>query len=222
MAVYPLPKVINQAKYPGVGDVDDCNVIVPFWSLLASGTERTRAKLPTVTAFRAAAGVPDKPGPNGLTNAQALQAINKLYPDAEAFSFVRNHERFVKHLNNGAVASVSIKNNLLPTNMQFGFSGAHQIGIVRNPNDKPGVSDYYLAMNPLGKEGTNLIPISRPELERAAYGLFGDGKIHAVIIPDAAEVVNPIPDSKDARIIELEKLVNELRMKIAAARDILA
>lgn len=215
MAISPLPKVINQRQYPGVGDVDDCNVIVPFWCLIASG-ERTRETLPSVKAFRAAAGVPDRPGATGLTNAQALQAVNKLAPESEAFSFVRNHERFMKHLDRGTVASVSVDSKLLPVDMQYGFTGTHQIGIVRNPRKV--ASGYYLMMNPLAREGSNLVPISRPELERAVYGLFRDGKFHAVMFPDAIEQVDP----KDARIAELEKIVNMLTLKIAAAKDILA
>ena len=176
----PPPGVINQVIYPGVGDTDDCNVITPFWTLIAGGVLK-REQLPTVKAFRAAAGVPDEPGQTGLTNAQALKAIKALVPKAKAVGEILTYTRFVVRLARGNVISLSVDSAKLPARLRFGFFGNHQIGVV-----------YYggllLVANPLASEGSAPLAITEKELRAAAEGLFNDGRFHSVLIPEPVVV----------------------------------
>jgi hypothetical protein len=167
--------VYNQVTWPGVGDADDCWVIATFWSLVAGGV-LSKDQLPSVRAFREAAGVPDRRGKaDGGNNAQILRALRKLAPKSGAYLYSSGMSGFVTALKKGYVASVSVRSGMLPKNMQFGFKGAHQISVVAKDGK-------LYVMNPLAQSGSALMEISEADLRRAAAGLMGDGKVHAVMI----------------------------------------
>lgn len=181
------PTAYSQVTWPGAGDVDDCWVIAPYWALVASRS-CTRVQLPTITVFRAAAGVPDVQGKsNGGNNGQALVAIKAIFPKSGAYSYVGLPAGFYDRLKLGQVASVSVNSALLPSSVQFGFLGNHQIAVALDTDGVP------LVMNPLQREGAPLLRVSVANLNRAAVGLYGDGKFHAVMIPDHPPVVPPAP-----------------------------
>ena len=174
MSVSPLPGVFNQGSWPGVGDWDECFALSAYWALVASGY-MTRAQLPSIAAFRAAAGVPDAPGSTGATNAQALRAIKTLTPQSGAFAFdSASYDALATWLAKGAVASVTVRSSALPARLQFGFAGIHQVDLVAG----------LLLMNPLDQSGHALRPIARAEFGHAAHAYLADGKIHAIVFPE--------------------------------------
>jgi len=166
--------VYNQVHWPGVGDVDDCWVISTFWVLVAAGI-LTRDQLPSVHAFRDAAGVPDKPGPTGGSNAEIVRALNKLTPEAGARLFSGNLSGFVHTLKSGYIASLAVNSMYLPSYLRFGFKGRHQIAVVYQ-NGK------LYVMNPLAKEGSSLLQISQVDLALAAITFSQDGRFHGVMV----------------------------------------
>lgn len=167
--------VYNQVTWPGVGDADDCWVISTFWALVAGGV-LNKDQLPSVRAFREAAGVPDRAGrADGGRNTQILRALKKLAPKSGAYLYGGGMSGFIASLKKGYVASLALNSGLLPKNMQFGFKGLHQVSIVAKDGR------LYM-MNPLAQSGSALMEISEADLRRAAGGFLGDGKVHAVMI----------------------------------------
>jgi hypothetical protein len=195
----PLPGVFNQKTWPGVGDIDDCQVITALWCLQASGT-LTHAELPSVASFRHAAGVPDLPGPTGLTNAQSLLAALRIAPASRAFSYVGAYTGFVYWLAQGAVASLSVVSAHLT--LPYGFAGNHQVGIAL-PHGL-----VTLIMNPLDTMGHQLEMISEANLRKAAEAIYNDGKFHAVIYPAKG-------DTHDAQIAALTAKISKAKAALA-------
>ena len=167
--------VFNQASWSGIGDVDECWIIATYWALVASGVMR-RQDLPTIAEFREAAGRPDLRGPSGGNNRDLMLALRTLVPQADAKRLVGGTlAEFKKELGRGYIASLSVRSSRLPKYLQFGFQGSHQVSVFYK-------GGKFYVMNPLAKEGSALIQISERDLIRAAGGLFGDGKFHAVLI----------------------------------------
>lgn len=164
----------NQLSWAGVGDADECWIIATYWPLVAAGV-MPRSQLPTIAEFREAAGRPDKPGPSGGNNSNLVKALNALAPSAEVKKFDGTLSAFSLQLAYGFIASVSLLSSALPKYLQFGFQGAHQVSIFLQ-------SGKFYLMNPLAKEGSSLVQISGADLRRASGALFGDNKIHAVLI----------------------------------------
>jgi hypothetical protein len=157
--------VFNQVHWVGVGDVDECWIIATFWALVASGGVE-REKLPSIEAFRKAAGRPDRPGPTGGNNYLILKALKRLEPGIDARLYVGGASGFTNMLKRGYIASLSVNSKYLPPNLQYGFKGAHQISVYFQ-------GGKYYVMNPLAKEGSPLQSITLADLQRAAGSLFG-------------------------------------------------
>lgn len=166
--------VFNQASWFGVGDVDECWIIATYWPLVAAGV-MTRDQLPSIAAFRKAAGRPDLPGPSGGNNNDLVKGLKALAPSAEVKLFSSSLSSFSLQLAYGYIASVSLLSSALPEYLRFGFQGAHQVSIFLQ------AGKFYL-MNPLAREGSSLIQIMGRDLAKASGALFGDNKIHAVLI----------------------------------------
>ena len=224
MPISPLPLSYNQVSWPGVGDIDDCQVIAAFWAVVAAG-HATKSTLPSVTTFRAKAGNPDDPNrADGLTNAQSLAAIKALWPKAGAYSYVGGSDGFYAALRSGSVISLSVKSSLLPSAMRYGFAGLHQIAVAN-------VGGSWLVMNPLQPSGTKAVAISASALSAAARGFLGDGKFHAVVVPMKPTPPPPVVDptvALKAEITALKKqvadkqtIIDTLTAKIASARSAL-
>lgn len=156
MSVYP---VISQKLYPGVGDIDDCWVVATVWA--ARGADRCSVK-PSIKAFRAAAGNPDDPyRADGGNIYQITQAVPKIWPLAKFTRMVsQDWSYFMGHLNAGDYITAALLASQLPTRLQFGFRGPHQVGLVKS------AGTIYL-MNPLAPEGSQPLPIAEATLRSA-------------------------------------------------------
>jgi len=207
MPISPLPGVFNQVSWPGVGDVDDCQVIAAFWTMVASGWTK-RADLPTVSKFRYEAGNPDDPArSDGLNNTESLRAIKRIWPAAGALSYIGDIEGFKLYVRSkGYVASVSVRSSLLPPEFRHGFLGLHQIAIALG-------TDGPVIMNPLNKGGATAPRIAWSDIRVAAYGVYNDGKVHAVIVPTRPAPVVPV-DPHIAEIAALKAQVAVLTTQV--------
>jgi hypothetical protein len=154
----------NQVKWPGVGDIDECWIIATYWALVAAGVT-TRDQLPTIDAFRAAAGVPDRPGPTGGSYRNIMKALKKLFPYSGATTYVGYWQGFMSYMKKGYIASLFVYSVFLPKYLQFGFWGKHQVAVVMQ-------GGKLFVMNPLAKEGSALLPITIGQLIVATMGRF--------------------------------------------------
>ena len=169
-ALYP---VISQVNYPGAGDVDDCAIIATFWAARAAGFA---GSLPTVTQFRAAAGVPDRPGPTGLFNRDVWAGVNgTVLGTLQPTLWDGAWSPFFAAVKNGAIASAAVWSGLLPPALRFGFEGAHRVGLVWRDR-------WYLA-NPLARDGSAPLPIDESVLLNALLAQ-GAGKVLAITFPE--------------------------------------
>lgn len=169
-ALWPI---ITQVGYPGAGDIDDCAIVATFWAARAAGYT---GSLPTVAEFRAAAGVPDKPGPTGLLNTQVWRGVQgtvlaTLHPIMRA---MQPWDVFADALKRGEIASVALDSSKLPSSLRYGFLGAHRVGLAwRN---------RWLLANPLGPDQSAPLPIAEDTL-KAAILANGGGFVYAVTFP---------------------------------------
>jgi hypothetical protein len=165
--------ILNQVIYPGAGDTDDCAVVATFWAARAAGYT---GSLPTVTAFRAAAGVPDVPGPTGLLNSQVWDGVQgtvlrTLQPRMRA---LQPWGIFADALQAGEVASVALLSSRLPSTLRYGFMGEHRVGLAwRN---------RWMIANPLGPDQSAPLPIAEDTL-KAAILAHGGGFVYAITFP---------------------------------------
>lgn len=215
MPISPLPGAFSQKTWPGVGDIDDCWVIATYWALVAAGVT-TKAKLPSVAAFRAVAGVPDVTGSaDGGTPAQTLKAAKSFYPDAGTYGWVGDLAGFQTRLNAGQVVSLSVKSSLLPAALQYGFAGAHQVAVAK-------VGATVRLMNPLMADGTQPASISWVDLQRAAGGLYGDSKFHCVWVPMKEAALDPHIAEIAALKAQITALENQLGSRDATIATLTA
>jgi hypothetical protein len=208
MNIYP---VINQVTYPLVGDIDDCTVIATFWAARNAGYT---GSLPTVPAFRNAAGEPDVPGANGLTNDQVwrgvegtiLRTLNGTKCEAIWWSYVADVKR-------GASSSLAVMSRLLPANLRFGFLGPHRIGVAFD-------GSHLVVANPLAPGGSAPLPCSEESLKLAATGL-GVGYVLAVNFPRQERngmlvISDPTPKTVDVAVgVQLYDLNAEPKIKVS-------
>jgi len=177
--------VFNQVHWPGVGDVDECWIVATYWALVAAGI-LTREQLPSIRAFRAAAGVPDRPGPTGGGYADIMRALKKLVPNSGAVLYTGTATGFIKYLQRGYVASLFVLSKNLPKYLQFGFTGTRSRVVIRDGKKYVVTEKVYTGhqvsvfmrgdkiyiMNPLAPEGSALLPITLAQLKRAAGTTF--------------------------------------------------
>ncbi|MBU2346583.1 MAG: hypothetical protein KJ888_20530, partial [Gammaproteobacteria bacterium] len=178
MSLYPI---ISQVGYPGAGDVDECAIISLYRAIRQAGY---RGPLPTIATFRAAAGVPDRPGkPDGLVPPQVMAALRKLLPDVKAELFSGTFEAFVARLADGTSASVAVWSAYLPSSVRYGFAEGHSIGI-----DARGA--VFTIANPLGPDGSAPVAINARALRAAAGGYAGSGRAVAILIPPVEDTMS--------------------------------
>lgn len=194
MSISPLPGIYNQASWPGAGDVDDCAVIATFWAGRASGYT---GSLPTIAAFRAAAGRPDAPGPTGLTNTQVWRGVQgtvlgTLHPILRAF---QPWDVFAAAMKRGEIASVGLDSSKLPATLRYNFLGQHRVGLAWR--------DRWMIANPLGPDHSAPLPIDEDAL-RTAILANGGGFVYAVTFPPQEApmlaVTNPAPKTVDIAV----------------------
>jgi len=169
--------ILNQKVYPGAGDVDDCWAVATIWAYRAS-TGAT--SLPTMTAFRAAAGNPDRPGPTGGNITDIMRAVGRLWPSLPVEEYEHpSWDAFATKVKAGGIASLAVLSSLLPKTMRYGFMGAHQIGVF--------YENGFLIANPLAPQGSDPQPIKETILRDAALAV-ANGWVLAAIFPRGDDV----------------------------------
>ena len=170
MTLYPT---INQITYWGVGDIDECSILAMYWAARAAGFE---GELPSIAAFRAAAGVPDRPGPTGLTSAQVWRGIKGTSlrgVDAALLQSGTSWTEFATQLRLGGAASIAVNSALLPTAVRYGFLGGHSVGLTW-------VDGQFYIANPLAPDRSRPVAISETAIRAAALS-FGGGSVKGLI-----------------------------------------
>lgn len=165
------PPVISQVGYPTAGDIDDCWVVATVWAAVAADPYAYR---PTVTYFRAKAGRPDLPGATGGTLEHIMAGAWRTWPYMTIAKYASTDwSLFDRRLRQGWSASLGVISAELPTGLQFGFRGAHQVGVVYS-------GGRYLVANPLARTGSAPIACPLADLQAAARK-HGGGKILAAL-----------------------------------------
>lgn len=122
--------VFNQKLWPGVGAApyDDCVILADF---MAAHAVRPELTLPSIAAYRAAAGVPDTDGKSeGLSLDDSIEAIRIVWPDLDAERYLGTWAGFLERAKTtNAVASVSVLSGALPTTLRYGFLLNHRITV---------------------------------------------------------------------------------------------
>ena len=172
--------VFNQKRWPRAGDTDDCWVLA---DLMAIHSVAPWLRLPDVTKYRAAAGVPDLPGPTPGNVTDSFKAIKKLYPRLGALVGLRVGSSFANVLEDiqaGHPASISLLSGSLPKRLQFGFVGNHRVAVFWTG------TELRLA-NPLARAHSRTKPISNDELHKAVKDHPDLAATHCVLMPTVEE-----------------------------------
>lgn len=172
------PCVYQGSAYLIPGDIDDCAVVATGTAARAVG-----AKMVTIPVFRKAAGVPDRPNnPDGMNKAEVLQGARAVYgTQCRVLSGPIDWDPFIARVRAGAVFSVAVLSSALPSRLQYGFKGIHQV------SGRISAGQLYIH-NPLNHEGADAEPITEAGLKRAVMAL---GKVSAVLFYPLAEVTAP-------------------------------
>lgn len=211
--------VLSQLRYPGMGgDVDDCAIVASVQAVLV-----TSPWLPAVgiRTFRAAAGNPDDPGPDGLTHSEVVRGIRGCYPSIADHIEVlsgANWSHVVELGESGHPLSMAVDSSRLPEPLAFGFDGRHRIALV-----KRGVPRLA---NPLAQPQTRWLRIEWSDVRSAVmrFGEFVNGNRGAwgVALPTDAEALELyVPDETPYSQEDLDAATAELQARIDAAREAL-
>ena len=175
---------ISQVYYFGVGDVDECSIIAAFWAARQAGFT---GKLPTIREFRRAAGVPDRPGPTGLTTNQLWQGVSRtgLAVGASILSRGTTWATFARKMQAGGAASVALSSADLPVGYRYGFQGAHSVGLTWDKGQ------WYIA-NPLAPEGSGPQAISEADIKRAVLAFGPNGSVQGVMFTVTGSSLAPV------------------------------
>jgi hypothetical protein len=179
MSVGDLQPVENQVYAPGVGDIDDCFAVALRRAMRASGLQPA-----SIAAIRAAAGVPDEPGPTGATPSQVYAAARELARPARPW-LVRGFEHVVACLGAGKSAVIFYRAGRLPPAYRYGFTGDHAGGLEIDGGT------LYLS-DPLAPDGSPPRAISASAL-RLAMEAFPDGAAAVVLTEVPMSIYRTIP-----------------------------
>lgn len=197
-----LPAVLSQIGYPGAGDIDDCWVVASVWAAVAADPN---APQPTVPAFRAAAGNPDRPGPTGGDLDDVVRGSVRTWPYLTIAKYASTDwATFDRRLSDGWSASLGVLSAELPVYLRFGFNGSHQVGVAKTGPE-------FMVANPLAKDGSRPLPCPLNQLRTAARE-HGQGTILAAlykpweatdvkfIIPDGARELGTATTTRDTQL----------------------
>jgi len=179
-------EVFNQRAWPGAGDVDDCwvlsaiqcvNVVAPWLAL------------PTVPAFRKAAGDPDDGKNDGGNLAEISLGIRTTWPvlagrlqAQRGVAWATLAGLLLEH----RPASIAVVSSKLPPRLRYGFQGLHQVTLAVS-------GQQPLLANPLAPPHSRWDRVTLAELQPAilAYGQAKAGKpgAWAVAFPTDAEAI---------------------------------
>ena len=229
--------VFNQRLWPGAGDIDDCWVVS---AIQCANVSAPWLYLPTVPQFRTAAGDPDDGKSDGGNVDEIVKGVTTLWPAfAGKLKVLKGaaYDTLVDHVLKGRPVSLCIDSSKLPSALQHGFTGMHQVSFVLK--DAPDGARLYA--NPLAKvysrwERIEKLAVLRPAI--LAYGKqrIGRESVFAVVFPSEAEMVGQwqiareyaakVSDLHNAQLIEErdEAKANEkiMRDQLTAASTIAA
>ena len=177
--------VFNQVHWPEAGDVDDCWCLA---DLMAVHAVAPWSALPGITAYRAAAGVPDQIGPTGGSISASAKAIRALYPGL-AIEVSANHEltwaAFMLGLTAHRAASLSVLSSALPAEHRYGFAGQHRVAVAITTELKLG--------NPLAPAHSKWKPISPTQLRIAVAAYPGGPNPNCILTPSVEDAFTTHP-----------------------------
>jgi hypothetical protein len=179
--------VFNQARFPQAGDVDDCWVVATIW---AAKSVAPAIAVPDAKRFREAARDPDDGVRDGGNNDEMALAVRTLWPHIPLIDFrSARWDRFMGFVREGHVASIAVLSSSLPASLQFGFPGAHQVGVAWDGSN-------LRLMNPLAREGSAPAVIAEAAMRKAAFDLFGGRLMKAIVLAPLHEeaTVDPVRD----------------------------
>lgn len=184
------PGVLNQVTFPGVGNVDDCWVVATVWAAVAF---RKDIRRPDATEFRRHAGDPDDPhAEDAGSQTEIIRGARGSWPGVAIEKYNGPWKGFRDRVKTGRPASLAVKSDRLPASMQFGFEGAHQIGVGWDPDRAT-----FVVANPLARQGSKPLVIDAADLRDAAKALHG-GNVQAAIFPNRSQ-------GDDMAIFEISK-----------------
>jgi hypothetical protein len=218
-----LSMVFNQRAWPGAGDVDDCWVLS---AIQCANAVAPWLRLPSVPVFRKAAGDPDDGIRDGGTLDEIVRGAETLWPAHFRGHLTRRRgvpwEAFQRDVILERPVSVAVVSSKLPTRLQFGFGGYHQISVARNARGQ------WLVANPLAPVYSRWVRVNPAELKPAvmAYGRARTGKLGAwyVVFPDAEMLATLYSGQEDTTPYDqddIDAATSELRERIDDARDVL-
>jgi len=144
--------------------------VATVWAAIAAG----ETFKPTVPQFRAWAKNPDRPGPTGGTLDHVMRGAQGAWPNHRKRRYSSyDWNGFISLLKAGWTASLAVRSGSLPSSLQYGFKGGHQIGVAYQDGK------YWVA-NPLAPNGSRPREISGSALRTAARAFVG-GSIRACL-----------------------------------------
>ena len=175
--LYPT---ISQVFFWGVGDIDECAILATYWAARAAGF---KGDLPSIKTFRMAAGVPDRPGPTGLTTSQIWRGVTKTGLGAMSVSQLgptTSWSDFATMMTGGRFASIALDASKLPINLRYGFRGPHQVGLTWSEGQ------WYIA-DPLAPNRSAPRAVPENIIKEAVIG-FGGGYVRGLVFTDTGTV----------------------------------
>ena len=167
-----LPGTISQIGYLGAGDIDDCWCVATIWAAKAAGVPDWHV---SVTEYRHWARNPDRPGSTGGSALGVDRGAVGCWPNAKIRRYHSSSwDGFISLLKTGWIGSLCIRAGALPSRLQHGFKGLHQVGIAYYEGK------YYIA-DPLAPNNSRPREITGAEIRKAARGFSGT-TIYATLI----------------------------------------
>jgi hypothetical protein len=220
-----LSMVFNQIAWPGVGkgDYDDCWVLSSIQCVHAVAPW---LRLPSSRAFRKAAGDPDDGYRDGGTLGEIVKGVETMWPRYFNGHLTQRRgaswQTFVEDVELERPVSVATISAKLPTRLQFGFGGYHQISVAKNAKGD------WLVANPLAPVYSRWVKVQPAEMKAAvmSYGRDKDGRSGAwyVVFPDAEQLAELYWGQEDETPFDQEDIdaaTAALRERIDEARDVL-
>lgn len=203
----------SQPLMPGAGDVDDCWCTSDLQCVHACAPWLA---LPTIPAWREAAGNPDRPGPTGGTIEQSAQAIRGFYPRlaievldtdaAVAFAAFANKLK----AETGRIATVELLSGALPPALRFGFLGTHRCSVWWQPGTG------WRMFNPLQPAHQRALELTEDEL-RTALRAHAE-VVHAIVFPLPTVAIKGHPSyvALELRLASAKRITADSAAKVAA------
>jgi hypothetical protein len=181
----------------------------------------------SIQAYRKAAGDPKDGNRDGGTLEEIARGATTLFPDHYkgrlAIQKAKAWDVFTAYAEAHHPLSVAVNSAKLPTRLQFGFKGAHQVTLAVR------YSGQWVVANPLQPWPSRWIKVNPAEMKPAVmgYGRMSAGGTSGawfVAFPTETEmkaIYTSLPDDTPYSEEDLDEATAALRERIADARDVL-